>query len=183
VDALISVAAAQARAQCLTEARGSFKWALQVTLSRVDFGQTDLLLGLAQNQMEAGFSEDARATLAQWLDAEPLRTDGSTPYRALWIAPTLTRPAIALLVAGAGAEGHRQTLEAAHAINDTRLRAEVLRKNWSPSGDTSIVIYWQAARRPHRGRLRPPDRGQNGQRRRRLPTSTRASDKTFSTLA
>jgi hypothetical protein len=99
---------------------------LQVTLSGVDFGQTDLLLGLAQGQMEAGFSEAARATFAQWLDVEPLRTDRSTPYGALW--GRLTLPSMSLLVAGAGAEGHRQILEAGHAISNTWLRAEVLRE-------------------------------------------------------
>jgi hypothetical protein len=61
----------------------------------------------------------------------PLRSDGSTPYRAPWVDLSLPsvgriRPSMGPLVASTDAQGRRQILDVAHAICDTRLRAEVL---------------------------------------------------------
>ncbi len=125
--ALGHVAASLAKAGSLPEASSSFRRAVQVALSGVGARVPEgALLGLAQAQVEAGFSEDARATFVQWLEEERLNGDEPTRYRALW--PIISQQVARRLISESDAESRRQILAAAHAIGDTRLRAEALRE-------------------------------------------------------
>jgi hypothetical protein len=114
-NTLLDIGRAQAKAGDLSGARSTFQ---AVQSSGVHRSAV-----LAQLQMEAGFVEDARANFALILDV--WRRGEPTPYAGLWAG--ISRPLIGRLLATVDLQGRQRILEAAGAIGEPSLRAEVLR--------------------------------------------------------